>query len=263
MMPKGDDYMSDLIYRYMSYSEFLDILFFNRLTMRYPGNWPDKLEALFLKSFEKQKEINKLADEYGKIYPNYSLLDTISDFQIISSVLIKSRCQCWTHKENDLVLWNERKGNESVRIGVREELFDKYDVQGKGVLVHRDVKYIPKVIYKTIINLFVEADRRVTDFVTVKKNVFKYENEHRLVLLPNDHSFSTPSYGDTLSEALSRHFLGTKSEFGLQDKYIVFDPQNIVSVKSSPYSTDAFSKLVEVDCKRFDLSYDGISTILD
>ena len=53
-------------------------------------------------------------------------------------MLINTRCQCWTYEENNLVLWNERNCNETVRIGVRKELFDNYDVQGQGRLVHRE-----------------------------------------------------------------------------------------------------------------------------
>ena len=38
----------------MSYAEFLDIIRFQKLTLKYPGLWPDKLEALFLKHFESE-----------------------------------------------------------------------------------------------------------------------------------------------------------------------------------------------------------------
>ena len=52
------------IYRYMNYNEFLDILRFNRLTLRYPGQWPDKFEMLFLKCFENETELNRLSSTY-------------------------------------------------------------------------------------------------------------------------------------------------------------------------------------------------------
>ena len=50
--------------------------------------------------------INKSAEEYRKKLPDY---DIKRDLRILSSALIKIRCQYWTYKENDLVMWNERQ----------------------------------------------------------------------------------------------------------------------------------------------------------
>ena len=95
---------NDYVYRYMRYTEFLDIIRFNRLTLRYPGLWPDKLEALFLKCFENETKLNELCSVYHGKHTGYSVCDVKSDFQILSSLLIKFRCQCWTYKEDDLVM---------------------------------------------------------------------------------------------------------------------------------------------------------------
>ncbi|MBR0466068.1 MAG: hypothetical protein IJJ40_01045 [Clostridia bacterium] len=253
---------SNYIYRYINYSEFLDILINNRLLLKYPGNWPDKLEMLFLKSFETARELDKLSMEYRRKYLNYSIEDTKSDFKIISSLLIRTRCQCWTYKEDDLNLWNDRHCNESVRIGVNKNIFDHYKSESSRHLVHKDVIYTPSVNYQGVVNKFAKGGRQITDLVTIKKSVFEYEHEHRLVLLPDNYGCSTHSYGDTLSENLHRYFLGVKSEFGSQGEYISFDPHNIVSVKASPYSSDEFSRLVENDCVRFNLKYEGVSNLL-
>lgn len=255
--------MLDNVYRYLRYSEFLDILTFERLTLRYPGYWPDKLEYLFLKSFEKEQELEKLANEYNLKYPEYSYFDVRTDFQIISSILIKTRCQCWTHKENDLIMWNERNSPEAIRISVPSCAFDSENDFIEGNLIHKDVNYVPSLAYQTIVDLFVKNGRTVTDFVSIKKSVFQYEQEHRLILLPPKFDFSVRSYGYTLSESLCRHFYGIKSEFGLADKYIPFNIQNIQSVMISPYSTDEFAKIVQHDCERFSLRFEGVSSILN
>lgn len=246
----------------MSYCEFIDTIRFCRLTLRYPGLWQDKLESLFLKSFESDDKINKLAKIYEEKYPSYSIYDIKSDFQIISSLLIKTRCQCWTYKEDDIIMWNERNSNLSVRIGVPVCCFDKYEKNSeKRRLIHRDVNYLPKVNISTLLDCFVK-DRVITELVLTKKMVFMYEDEHRLILLPENHSFSTPTYGNTLSECLRRHFYGTKDEFGLLDEHFAFDIKDIINVKVNPNATDDFAKLVQMDCEQFGINYSGISTIL-
>ena len=250
------------IYRYMSYNEFLDIVRFRRLTLRYPGVWPDKLELLFLRCFENDEYLNKLTTVYHKKIPNYSECDIKSDFQILSSVLIKTRCQCWTYKEDDLVMWNERNSNETVRICVKKESFDKYEKAcDEGEIIHRDISYQPKITCENLFDSFIE-DRKVPHFIFAKKDVFEYEHEHRLALFPKDHFFHTSSYGNTVSECLQRHFFGIKSEFGMFEKYFVFNINDIENVKVNPNASNAFADLVKYDCNYFGLKYNGISQIL-
>ena len=249
----------DIVYRYMSYAEFLDIIRFQKLTLKYPGLWPDKLEALFLKHFESDDNVKKVIGIYKNKYKSFPLDYVKSDLQIISSVLFKTRCQCWTHKEDDLVMWNERGGSEIVRIAVSKKSFEKYRECG---LVHRAINYVAKVDLNQLLDRFVK-DRIVTEFVLMKKLVFDYEDEYRIVLLPENHNFSFSSYGNNLSEFLCRHFQGLKSEFGLSEKYLPFNTNDIVNVKISPYATNIFSKLVKADCEQFGIKYSGISAILD
>mgnify|MGYP005942907619 CR=1 FL=1 len=167
---------NDIVYRYMRYTEFLDIIRFQRLTLKYPGLWPDKLEALFLKHFENDDNVKKVIDIYKSKYDSYTLDDIKSDLQIISSVLIKTRCQCWSHKEDDLVMWNERGGSEIVRIAVPKKSFDKYRECG---LIHRAINYVAKVDLNQLLERFVK-DRIVTEFILMKKSVFEYEDEYSL-----------------------------------------------------------------------------------
>ena len=250
---------NDIVYRYMRYTEFLDIIRFQRLTLKYPGLWPDKLEALFLKHFENDDNVKKVIDIYKSKYDSYTLDDIKSDLQIISSVLIKTRCQCWSHKEDDLIMWNERGGSEIVRIAVPKKSFDKYRECG---LIHRAINYVAKVDLNQLLERFVK-DRIVTEFILMKKSVFEYEDEYRIVLLPQNHNFSFSSYGNNLSEFLCRHFHGLKSEFKLAEKYLPFDAHDIMNVKISPYAMDNFSKLVKADCEQFGIKYSGISAILN
>ena len=250
---------NDIVYRYMRYTEFLDIIRFQRLTLKYPRLWPDKLEALFLKHFENDDNVKKVIDIYKSKYDSYTLDDIKSDLQIISSVLIKTRCQCWSHKEDDLVMWNERGGSEIVRIAVPKKSFDKYRECG---LIHRAINYVAKVDLNQLLERFVK-DRIVTEFILMKKSVFEYEDEYRIVLLPQNHNFSFSSYGNNLSEFLCRHFHGLKSEFKLAENYLPFDAHDIMNVKISPYAMDNFSKLVKADCEQFVIKYSGISAILN
>lgn len=253
---------NDYVYRYMRYTEFLDIIRFNRLTLRYPGLWPDKLEALFLKCFENETKLNELCSVYHGKHTGYSVRDVKSDFQILSSLLIKFRCQCCTYKEDDLVMWNERNSQETVRICVNKQNLDKYEQAfDEGKIIHRDVSYCSKVSIDTLLDIFMK-NRVVPELILMKKDVFSYEDEHRLMFMPNDYSFHTSSYGDTLSECLQRHFYGIKAEFGLFERYLSFDINDIENVKVSPYALDDFASLVENDCRYFGLKYSGISQIL-
>ena len=199
----------------MRYTEFLDIIRFNRLTLRYPGLWPDKLEALFLKCFENGTELNRLSSVYLGKRTDYSAYDVKSDLKILSSLLIKFRCQCWTYKEDDLVMWNERNSQETVRICVNKQNLDKYEKACyDGKIIHRDVSYCPKVSIDPLLDIFMK-NRMVPELILMKKDVFSYEDEHRLMFMPNDYSFHTSSYGNTLSECLQRHFYGIKAEFNM------------------------------------------------
>ncbi len=250
------------IYRYMNYNEFLDILRFNRLTLRYPGQWPDKLEMLFLKCFENETELNRLSSTYQNKLPNYSVFDVKSDFQILSAILIKTRCQCWTYKEDDLVMWNERNSNEAVRICINKASLDKYEKAcDEGRIIHRDISYHSEVSCETLLKSFAK-NRKIPQFVLIKKDVFSYEDEHRVVFLPPNHFFHTASYGYTLSECLQRHFYGIKGEFGTLDRHLSFDINDIEDVKVNPNASGAFTDLVKSDCACFGLKYSGISQIL-
>lgn len=252
-----------IIYRYMSYCEFLDILKQKRLTLKYPGKWPDNLEMLFLKQFNNQMEIDNLIKEYENAYPEFSKYDIKSDLQILTSLLMRTRCQCWTYKEDDLIMWNERNSDETVRIGVNKESFNKCkSIEYYGNLSHSDVNYVQEVTVKSIMQSFHKGNRKYTTFVIDKKDVFSYEKEHRIILSPNDYFFSTQSYGNTLAEFLERHFCGIKSEFGTDDKHITFDIRDIIDVKVTPYATSQFTNSVEQDCNQFKLKFNGISKIL-
>lgn len=59
---------TEYVYRYMSKDEFVDIIQNQKLTLKYPGNWPDKLEIFFLKSFETKEACTELIKQYQKIY---------------------------------------------------------------------------------------------------------------------------------------------------------------------------------------------------
>ena len=167
----------------MSYAEFLDIFTHERLTFKYPGHWPDQLEMKFLKSFEDIKELDRAVKAYKHLNPDYSGFHIKSDFQVISSLLVDTRCQCWTHKEDDLVLWNDRNSNETVRIAVATNIFDDYPIQSLNhrqyKIIHKDVNYVPRVNYKKLVCAFEKSGRVPSSLVIMKKTIFKYEKEHR------------------------------------------------------------------------------------
>ncbi len=255
--------MSKLIYRYMSYAEFQDILTFNRLTLKYPGHWPDKLESLFLKCFESEVELEKLRIIYKRYHPDYKESDLSSDLRIMASLLIRTRCQCWTYKEDDLVMWNERVSNESVRLRVESNSFEKYQEQEHGKLVHDDVDYKAEVTKEIILDDFESFDRVIRRFVLIKKQVFKYEDEHRLVLLPERYECPVIESSSSLIEQLQRSFYAMLSRDGLADKSIKFEVRDILGVKVNPNARKEFTKIVEQDCKRYGIEFDGVSCILD
>lgn len=247
----------------MSYCEFLDILKQERLALKYPGKWPDNLEMLFLKQFDDRSKLNNLVENYAGLYPEYSNYDVKSDLQILTVLLMKTRCQCWTYKEDDLIMWNERNSQETVRIGVVKSSFDKYDNSRCGGHVsHNDVNYVKRVSVESILKRFNDSGRKYPTFVLDKKDVYSYESEHRVILSPNDYFSNTQSHGNTIEEFLQRHFYGVQSEFNRTDKYIPFDIKNITDVKVNPYATEQFENLVKQDCEQFGLTYNGISKVL-
>lgn len=256
------------LYRYMHYTEFSDMIRLKRLTLKYPGKWEDNLELLFLKCFENKVRLEKLLDEYRKkSLPNTSEHDIKSDFQIISSWLLGIRCQCWTHKEDDLIMWNARNSTETIRICVNREVFDrcKEDTDKEDtdmVLVHRDVDYQPEISIESIVEAFFKNDRRIHPLVFTKKDVFSYEEEYRIAIIP-PFSFRANSYGNTLSEFLQNHFYEVKAENGVANSYLRFNINNIEDVKVHPNASESFASLIEADCKSYGIKYCGKSKILD
>lgn len=249
----------DVLCRYLSYSEFLDIVKFKRLCLKYPGNWPDRLEMFFLKNFDSNESTNDLFLKYKAVHCGYTDTQVYNDLQILSALLVKCRCQCWTHKEDDIHLWENRQ----VRIGIQIETLDEMKEQADGrILYHYDVNYVGEISNDLIINTFELNGRRLCNLVKTKKSIFNYEDEHRLILCPKDSSFKVSASGLTYSEKLRNHFCGLLEEFIPNDCYIHFDSKKICDVKINPYSKDCFCRIVESDCSNNEIPYSGKSCLI-
>ena len=256
--------MKDMIYRYMRYTEFRYMLVYNSLIFRYPGNWPDQLEALILRYMRSKEKVTELVKYCRKIHPEWSEGDLGTGIAVMLTLMLKTRCQCWTKKEDDLVLWNDRNCIDSVCVGVKSSVFDDYPYE-ENRLKHRNIIYKEKVDLEALFEQFSMYERKLSVPLSVKKEVFSYEDEHRLFLIPEDHGANYNAHGDTLEDFLIMHFNNIYDELGTEDEMAKFDINNIISVRTHPNSNKEFVKLVEHDCKMHGINnaFKGKSDLLD
>ena len=234
---------TEYVYRYMSKEEFVDVIKNHRLTLKYPGNWPDKLEAFFLKIFETEEACVELIRKYQNIYPNYSEMDIKSDFQIISALLVRARCQCWTKNKDDMRMWTERP-NETICISIKRETFERMGIK------HSVVSYKPEITIDGILDSFVSAERWVPKLIAEKKkDDFEYENEVRIYKLPIDCDFrGCGIIADSLSDYLTQNYRWLKDRFKQEDEKIEFNPRDICEVLIHPKASIEFIEEIQKLC---------------
>ena len=248
------------LYRYIGFEEFVDILVFERLILKYPGKWEDKLEVLFLRYLENNK-LDELFVQYyesQKNNPQYNVLGARTELSIIFALLLQVRCQCWTEEEDNYDMW--KNPYRKIRIAVKKQSLEKIESK-EGKLTLNTVNYMEEVDLKNTIKLFNE-DRVLKRFVTSKKNIYKNEKEHRLILTPPDWNFMTDN-GDGFTQNLNKYLLYIHNQYVLRDKTVDFQTNNIINVKISPYATENDEELIEEICNIKGIKCLGKSRILD
>lgn len=248
------------LYRYMSLTEFVHILTNKKLTLKYPGNWEDKLEALFLKTVASDKGCQKLFDAYKFLHPTASDDDIKTQLQVITSKLLEVRCQCWTRNKDDLRMWQDRRSYDVVCISVDEDAF-----LNNNIAFH-DVIYKKEICIEDILNEFDSTDNWLMQLIMIKKECFSYENECRIYQSPNSSNVvGAFGYGKTPEEKVLINFLYAKNQIGTQPICIPFSPLDIETVRTHPSASSEFEDVVKNLCEKY-ISVDkyiGRSKILD
>lgn len=251
---------SKRLYRYINLGEFIYILTNCKLTLKYPGNWEDKLEAIFLKTIASEEGCKKLIESYKAMQPTANEDDIKTQLQIITSKLLEVRCQCWTRNKDDLRMWQDRKSKEVVCIEIDEDV-----LIDNGIKFH-DICYKNEIIAEEELRNFIDGDNWLFSLILSKKKCFEYENECRIYQgSPTSNVSGRFHYGNTVAERILINFLYAKNEIGTDPVYIDFSPKNIRSVQVHPSASNEFESVVQKLCEQY-ISGDifiGRSKILD
>lgn len=231
------------VYRYMQIEEFLNLIVNNKLILKYPGNWPDSLEDLFNKSFTNEECCNNLIDCYSRKY-NISIEDVKSDLAIISNLLLKSRCQCWSFDGNNQNLW-EINNIRKIRVCVENDSLKKLN------LCCDKVSYLDVIDISTLIDAFYSSNRNPFSMLFLKSKDYSDEFEFRIVKYPKNHFGSYYLCGESLTKALINNWVSLKESIGVEPIEIDYDKRNIKSVMVNPKADDAFATLVKEKCRDY------------
>ncbi len=158
--------MEDLIYRFLSFSKFIDLVINENIVLVRPSLWDDPYEQKYFMSYLKQKmskdksvieNINNYGIDYG----------SIAEYIISNKTFIS----CWTHLPESDAFWRiYSDNNQSVRIAVKKEtLLDLNDCE------------LCDVEYRDFYNEDNLLDKPFYSLMSMKRKAFSHENEVRLI----------------------------------------------------------------------------------
>jgi len=157
--------MSDIIYRYIEITKFLDMILHNQIVLVKPSLWEDPYEdILFMQYLEQVQTTQKFKDKMKK--DGY-------DLGLILKYVVSNHLYalCWTRLEESDALWRIYSNNNiAIRIGVEELKLKKLDN-----CILKNVSYMD---YDQNTNLL---DKDFYDLFTMKRKAFQHEQEVRLI----------------------------------------------------------------------------------
>lgn len=212
---------STILWRYLSFSKFLDMINTSSLYFCRLDCFEDKLEAT---QPEGSKEFVRMSENPGLAYERYKF---DKQLEIIRSM---TYANCWhVNQEENPNMWNNYvmyHGNEGIAI---QTTFKKLTQSLKTDRTVTDVR-IQYIDYKTTNMDFFMAN--CADFLVIKDKQFEYENEMRLITLEE----SYPQYDEETDEISD-----TTKLFKHKGKKIEVDLNTLIQkIYISPNATERF-----------------------
>lgn len=155
--------MSNLIYRFMDFSKFVDMVVHENLTLVSPELWEDPLEKAYFSEYIIQNSEQPKSDINQDGYNLEYILEYI--------VSLNTYALCWTRLEESDALWRiYSDNNQSVRIAVEESTLSNLS----GCVLN-------PVQYKNLPENENLLDYTYYDLISMKRMAFKHEEEIRLI----------------------------------------------------------------------------------
>ncbi len=166
--------MSKRLHRYMSFPEFVNMVQSKQLHLVDPLKWEDKYEGYLFRMLKSEKGKQKIL-EASKKYTN----DEEKVIEVLENKVPKVRCQCWTEKYNDILMWNLYSyNNEAIMVSVKRKSLEELD---EIELI--DIEYDPEDtdIDSEIHKIIHDDGIYFREVFKYKRNIFGYENEVRMI----------------------------------------------------------------------------------
>lgn len=181
---------STIIYRYIGFQRFVDLLFNKELTLVSPSEWPDEYELYWLKLLESPDGVKQLQHYIGTFLPQQHHAQTQNDILELCRLTYSSAyCLCFSKEKDSEVMWNAHSDNrQCIMFAVKQEsllkLLDANNIDSTVKEVQYDLT--STAIENSFFSQFkLYADNTVLwdkdDLLLKKRNIFSYEKEVRLI----------------------------------------------------------------------------------
>lgn len=227
--------MCKRLHRYMSFPEFVNMIQSGQLHLVNPLKWEDKYEGYLFRMLKSEKGKQKVL-EASKKYA----IDEKEVIEILKNTLPKVRCQCWTEKYDNILMWNLYSyNNEAIMVSVRRD-----SLEGLDEIELIDIEYDPEDtdIEKEIHRVIRDKGIYFRDVFKYKRNIFEYENEVRLI--------ARPSTYDKL--------LNTEKTYPIALGDVKAFVQNVLVHPAAP---DWYADTVKLFCEAYGIRFGGRSDI--
>lgn len=247
------------LYRYMSFDQFLQIVFTKKITAVRPCKWNDSFEQYWLKYLNTTEGNNKLEDYVKEsIVQEEYVPNTAAQLKSLVNTLYRITFGiCFTEAEDEELMWRAANTDDRTvmiitdagqitRVGEKNAMFGTvlerihYDLE-----VHSGIE---DLLNKFGFGAGAAILNDPLDLILHKRKCFSYEKEVRFLFTPDNIA--------GLQDADGR-------DKELYDLEIPDLNDFIKGVMVCPTTKDRHARLVEEICKHFSLNYLGKSALYD
>jgi Protein of unknown function (DUF2971). len=243
-----------------------------KLKLKRPNEWEDPYENILFKCFENELYFTNIIDIFNS-YNIHSSTSEINVFLISIYVFTNTTyCACFTKEVNGNdsdAMWRSYSfNNQSVRIELCSNNMKNNSFLYNGEKYSTTTELIDYTNNSNFENIVLEASKLDTYMCAFnkKRESFRYENEERLVAIPN----SNPSLLKTLIKTveLDKHFSDLddfKRRVNLpympKEVYMDIDLKDIAGVLLNPHAKDSINYAVRKLCEENKILYLGKSKL--
>jgi sugar diacid utilization regulator len=178
--------LSNLIYRFMDFTKFVDMVIHENITLVDPLLWDDPYEKEFFSEYMRQKS---KAGDFKENLSKYGY-----DLELILKLIVSKNIYAlsWTRIEESDALWRiYSDNNQSIRIAANEESLRNLDDCILYDVNYKDFNTKDDVLNYSFYELF-----------STKRTAFEHEHEVRLIS-----HLKFPSEKEKLEEYIKAYFL--------------------------------------------------------